>query len=87
MAAEDLPREDHNQEDITQEHSLDTLARGLANGSVSRRKALRLMGAALLGGILASIPESPWPPKGAVVIQLMVPAPRERPTAGAIAST
>lgn len=43
-------------EDHTAEHSLDELARGLASGSVSRRKALRLMGAALVGGALASIP-------------------------------
>jgi hypothetical protein len=38
------------------DHSLDDLAKGLANGAVSRRKALRLMGSALLGGVLASIP-------------------------------
>ena len=38
------------------EHSFDELARGLASGSLSRRKALRLMGAALVGGALASIP-------------------------------
>jgi hypothetical protein len=43
-------------EDHTGEHSFDELARGLVTGSVSRRKALRLMGAALLGGALASIP-------------------------------
>jgi hypothetical protein len=33
----------------------DELARGLASGSISRRKALRLMGAALVGGTLASL--------------------------------
>ena len=38
------------------ERSFDELARGLANGSISRAKALRLMGAALVGGALASIP-------------------------------
>ena len=38
------------------DHPLDSLARGLADGSVSRRKALRLMGAALVGTTLASIP-------------------------------
>jgi hypothetical protein len=43
-------------EDHTAEHSFDELARGLASGSVSRGKALRLMGAALVGGALASIP-------------------------------
>ena len=38
------------------ERSFDELARGLASGDVSRRRALRLMGAALVGGALASIP-------------------------------
>jgi hypothetical protein len=38
------------------EHSLDELARGLASGSISRRRALRWMGGALIGGVLASIP-------------------------------
>ena len=37
------------------EHSLDELARGLASGSISRGRALRLMGAALVGGTLASL--------------------------------
>jgi hypothetical protein len=37
------------------ERSFDELARGLASGSVSRRRALRLMGAALVGGTLASL--------------------------------
>jgi hypothetical protein len=38
------------------ERSFDELASGLASGSISRGKALRLMGAALVGGVLASIP-------------------------------
>jgi hypothetical protein len=38
------------------ESSFDELAKGLASGTLSRRKALRLMGAALVGGVLASIP-------------------------------
>jgi hypothetical protein len=38
------------------DHSLDELARGLASGNLSRRKALKLMGATLVGGALASIP-------------------------------
>jgi hypothetical protein len=38
------------------EHSFDELARGLASGTLSRGKALRLMGAALVGGALASLP-------------------------------
>ena len=37
------------------ERSFDELARGLGSGELSRRKALRLMGAALLGGTLASV--------------------------------
>ena len=37
------------------EHSFDELTRGLASGSISRGKALKLMGAALVGGTLASL--------------------------------
>jgi CXCXC repeat len=37
------------------EQSFDELARGLASGEVSRGKALRLMGAALVGGALGSL--------------------------------
>src|SRR5215211_3731485 len=38
------------------ERSFDELARGLASGSISRGRALKLMGAALVGGVLASMP-------------------------------
>ena len=38
------------------EHFFDELARGLASGSVSRRKALRLMGGILIGTVVASVP-------------------------------
>ena len=37
------------------DHSFDELARGLASGTLSRGKALRLMGAALVGGALGSL--------------------------------
>jgi|SRR5215217_4028937 len=37
------------------DHSFDELTRGLASSTLSRGKALRLMGAALLGGTLASL--------------------------------
>ena len=51
------------------DHSFDELTRGLASGTLSRRKALRLMGAALVGGALASIPgialAKPNKPEGA----------------------
>jgi hypothetical protein len=39
-----------------EEHSLDELARGLASGSVSRRKALKVMGGVLVGTVLGSVP-------------------------------
>lgn len=47
------------------ELSLDELAKGLANGTVSRRGALRMMGTALLGGALASMPGIAWAAKPA----------------------
>jgi len=37
-------------EDTTEEYSFDALAKGLASGTISRRKALKLAGAAILGG-------------------------------------
>jgi hypothetical protein len=39
----------------TTERSFDELARGLASGKLSRGKALKFMGAALVGGALASL--------------------------------
>jgi hypothetical protein len=39
----------------TSNRTFDELARGLASGSISRGRALRLMGAALVGGTLASV--------------------------------
>ena len=39
----------------TSNHSFDELTRGLASGSISRGRALRLMGAALVGGALGSL--------------------------------
>jgi hypothetical protein len=44
----------------TRERSFDELAKGLASGTLSRGKALRLMGAALVGGALASLPGAAW---------------------------
>ena len=48
-----MPRE-------TRERSFDELAKGLVTGTVSRRKALRMFSAALVGGTLASIPGIAW---------------------------
>jgi hypothetical protein len=44
----------------TGEYSLDELAKGLATGTLSRGKALRWMGGALLGAALASLPGVAW---------------------------
>ena len=57
MPAEELPREIHDQEDTTEEHSFDELAKGLANSNLSRRQALKVLLGALLGGsLLAMLP-------------------------------
>ena len=64
MAAEDRHEDVFTDEECTdcteRERSFDALARGLANGSISRRKALRMLGAALVGGAAASIPGVGW---------------------------
>ena len=39
---------------------LDEVAKGLASGSVSRRKALRLMGGVFVGTVLGSVPGVAW---------------------------
>jgi hypothetical protein len=46
MTTEDDPR--FEQEDLTKEHSFDVLARSLADGTLSRQRALKLVGAAIL---------------------------------------
>ena len=58
--SEDHSREPYDRQDVAEEHSFDQLARGLASGSVSRKQALKLVGGALLGGVLASIPGVAW---------------------------
>ncbi len=42
------------------EGSFAELAKGLPSGNFSRGKALRIMGAALVGGALASFPSAAW---------------------------
>jgi hypothetical protein len=44
----------------TTNRTFDELARALASGSISRGKALRLMGGLLVGGALASVPGVAW---------------------------
>src|SRR5215217_4516829 len=62
-----MPQREHQN---TQDHassepsgvitSFDELTKGLATGAVSRRKALRWMGSALVGAALASVPRVAW---------------------------
>src|SRR5215207_1814453 len=54
-----MPQQEHHssQEVAT---SFDELAKGLANGTLSRGKAIRLVGGALLGAALASVPGVAW---------------------------
>jgi hypothetical protein len=49
----------------TGDSSLDELAKGLASGTISRRKVLRWVGSALVGGVLASVPGVAWAAKPA----------------------
>jgi hypothetical protein len=49
MSAQEQSR--HDQEDITEEHSFDELAMELADGALTRARALKLMGVALVGGL------------------------------------
>ncbi len=42
--------------DSTAEHSFDDVARGVATGTVPRRKALRILAASLFGGAFAAAP-------------------------------
>src|SRR5829696_2596007 len=57
-----MSTEDQTGEAITSErapwerHSFDELAKGLASGSISRSRALKLLGGAILGGLLVSAP-------------------------------
>ena len=53
-----MPEE--NEQNQPRDHSLDELAKGLANGSLTRRDALKWAGAALVGGLLTSIPGVAW---------------------------
>jgi len=50
-----VPSEDQSTEDRVRERSLEELPKEVANGSLSRGQALKWVGVALLGGVLASI--------------------------------
>jgi hypothetical protein len=60
MRQEEQDEQAFNPKSTSVGHSFDELARGLASGTVSRRGALKLVGGALLGGVLASIPGLGW---------------------------
>ena len=64
MAAEDRNGEVSTQGECTdcspRESSFDELAKGLASGTISRRRVLRLMGSAIVGTVLASISGVAW---------------------------
>ena len=65
-----MAAEDHNKGRSTRikpakvNHSLDTLAKGLSSGTISRLEAVRMLGAALLGSTLASGPGFAWASRG-----------------------
>lgn len=63
MAAEDQNGESSTRQDTTREHFLDDLAKGLVSGTLSRRRALRLIGGAIAGAALASFPGVAWAKK------------------------
>ena len=60
MADQEDRAKGHSPQSSTVEYSFDELALGLASGTISRRKALKWMGGALLGGALVSIPSLAW---------------------------
>lgn len=60
MALEEHNANHSHQERSRAELSFDELAKDVASGTLSRRKALRLLGAALVGGALASMPGVAW---------------------------
>ncbi len=63
MPAENLPYR-YDEEDITEEYSFDELVKGMADGTLSRRRALKLVAGALLGGsLLAAFLVKPEPAK------------------------
>ncbi len=51
--ATEAPTEGLPREPLSEEHSFDELATGLAEGTLTRARALKLVGAALLGGVLS----------------------------------
>ncbi len=44
----------YDRENLSEKHSLDELAKGMAKGTLTRRRMLKLAGAALLGGVISA---------------------------------
>jgi hypothetical protein len=63
------------------EHSFDELAKGLANRNLSRHDALKWVGAAFVGGLLASVPGVAWAKKPGHVPPGQSPPPPPPPPA------
>lgn len=61
------------------DQSLDDLAKGLAGGTISRREAVRLVGATLLGGALASVLGFAWAQQGLGLMWQPGTLPQARP--------
>ncbi len=53
MPTEDRPEEVRDREDGANERSFDEIAKGLASGAISRGRALKLVGAGILGAALS----------------------------------
>jgi hypothetical protein len=51
---------EHYEAHSTNEHSFDELAKGLARENLTRRDALKWVGAAVVGGLLSAIPGVAW---------------------------
>ncbi len=53
-------RQANSQKEELEEHSFDELSKALAMGSMTRGRMLRLVGAAMVGGLLTSVPGIAW---------------------------
>lgn len=59
MKVDDSNGEVHHREDATEEYSFDDAAKGLASGTLSRTRALRMAGAALASALLLPLLPKP----------------------------
>jgi hypothetical protein len=64
-----VPTQEECPDCSTKERSFDELAKGLATGTISRGRALRMLGATLAGAAFASIPGAAWAAKCKPLLQ------------------